>query len=830
MTGLTATCRALVPGWTRQLAMMVLLGVCSLHLPGVDVITYNSTNVPVAIPEIYDVANPTAGPADSTLVVSGMFTSILKVTVSVYIVHEFTSDLRLVLTAPDGTAVTLANGVGGNNRTSGFNRGYGTGPGAPPNGRVVFDDEAAVSINTEATTVNNVAASEYILSGTWRPQQNLAAFNNLSPAEINGTWVLLVDDEAAIDIGSIRAWSISFTIPGAHIWTGAVSNLWNVAGNWQNDNIPVFTDASSVLIFPNGGLNTNTVNNLGDMRCSSIAMAGGYSVTGNKITMTANSTFAATDGTTTDIVLIQNDGIDLAGVATFTVDEGVTLDLDAVIANDAAVAGAPTFTGAGTTLLREANLYTGATTISGLVALPLATSTLGTVAGGTTVTNGGTLRLDAAITTTEALSLAGLGVGGQGALATTVVATWGGPVTLSGTNTGFGAAAGTLTISDMAVQAAGTYGFTAIGPGAVVLGDALPTGTILSTDGSLLTLATVDQPGLAGLTIADDGDINAGGRTLTVAGSVVITGSTSALINNGTVAFGGTRRSLSIATGSQLTMDVAATGTGGLTFTGAGTLVWPNASTLPMDITGGGTLTGGGGLGALNVSLGTVQPTGGFETGNLTLGQNSVLIFDNANSLNVTGSVTLNNSVLLVFDPAGTVIDNDGTDAISGEFRSMPDQTVVDYQGGTNTNDAVLTGVGVNTVNFVTQTYTAAEGDGTVDVTLTSSGPVTVVIGSSLGGASAGTDFTTVTPTVVINGNTTVTINITDDLIAESTEVAHLVIIPVSGGFLFSPATATLTISDNDASDKKACGFGTGLTVFLLLGFGLLFHVRLRRS
>jgi len=807
--------------------MLVLLGVCTLHLPGADVLTFNSVDVPVQIPEVFDPQNPTAGPADSNLVVSGMYTSVIKVTVSVYIVHEYTADLRLVLTAPDGTAVTLANGVGGDNQLFGLTRGYGIGVGAPPNGRVVFDDEAAVLISTEATTVNGAGngTGQYIFSGTYRPQQNLAAFTALTPAQINGTWELLVDDELAADIGSIRAWSISFTIPGAHIWTGAGGNaLWSTAANWQNNNVPVVTDINSVLIFPDNATNRTADNNLGDMRCSSIAVAGGYIITGDKITMIANSTFAAIGGTPSDTVLIQNGGIDLGGASTFTVDAGVTLNLNAVVANDLVAVGAPTFTGiGGTTLLAAANTYTGTTTISSGVVVVSQNASLGTPAAGTTVANGATLQMGAAITTTEPVSLAGLGVGGQGALATTLSATWGGPITLSGTNTGFGASAGTLTISTMAAHAAGNYGFTAIGPGSVTLGAALPIGTRLGTDGSLLTV-NVAQPNLTGLTIADDGDINAGAVTLTVAGSVVVTNSTSAEISNGTVAFGAAGRSLSIAGGSQLTMNVTATG-GGLTFIGAGTLVWPNVSTVPLGITGGGTLTGDGGLGDLSVSLGTVQPTGGFETGNLNLGRNSVLIY-NGNSLNATGLVTLGNGVLLPFVQNGTVIANDGADGVAGQFLGMPDGSGVDYQSGGN--DVALANLGGNTVSFNgSTTYTAAEGDGTINLNLTSSGAVTVVIGTSLGGAGRA-DFSVVA-TVVINGATAVPITINDDLIAEGTEVANLVIIPIANGFLANPATATLTITDNDASDQKTCGFGTGLTVFLLLGFGLMLHVRLRR-
>jgi hypothetical protein len=54
-----------------------------------------------------------------------------------------------------------------------------------------------------------------------------------------------------------------------------------------------------------------------------------------------------------------------------------------------------------------------------------------------------------------------------------------------------------------------------------------------------------------------------------------------------------------------------------------------------------------------------------------------------------------------------------------------------------------------------------------------------------------------------------------------------LVIVPQDGSLVTN--SAILTIIDDDFSEGKKCGFGTGLTVFLLFAFALFFGLRLRR-
>ena len=97
--------------------------------------------------------------------------------------HTFTGDLVGTLTAPDGTAVTLFDGIDG----SGNNV-----------CQAVFDDGAARSI-TSATS----ADAPY--TGSWRPEE---ALSSLVSHPADGTWTFNVADTVGIDTGSVRAFSL----------------------------------------------------------------------------------------------------------------------------------------------------------------------------------------------------------------------------------------------------------------------------------------------------------------------------------------------------------------------------------------------------------------------------------------------------------------------------------------------------------------------------------------------------------------------------------------------------------------------------------------------
>ena len=129
------------------------------------VMTYNSTDVPVAIPE----GGGTSGPADSVLDI-GDTGSINDVNVFLSLTHTFDGDLVISIESPTGTTVRLSNRIGG----SGDNY-----------TNTVFDDEAAVSI----------AAGSGPFTGTFIPEGSLAAFDS---EDLFGTWILHIDDRAGL--------------------------------------------------------------------------------------------------------------------------------------------------------------------------------------------------------------------------------------------------------------------------------------------------------------------------------------------------------------------------------------------------------------------------------------------------------------------------------------------------------------------------------------------------------------------------------------------------------------------------------------------------------
>jgi subtilisin-like proprotein convertase family protein len=100
--------------------------------------------------------------------------------------HTFVGDLIAILTSPGGTSVTLFRQLGG-----GGNSGNNF-------CQTVLDDGAA-------TSIQDLTADQAPFTGTFRPASPLAGFNG----EIaNGSWNLNVSDNAFIDIGNVRAFSL----------------------------------------------------------------------------------------------------------------------------------------------------------------------------------------------------------------------------------------------------------------------------------------------------------------------------------------------------------------------------------------------------------------------------------------------------------------------------------------------------------------------------------------------------------------------------------------------------------------------------------------------
>ncbi len=141
----------------------------------------------------------------STLNIIGVDDSISDLEATLQIDHPQVQHLSAFLTSPAGTRVELFSGVG---------------QGGPGFAGTTFDDQAGSPITSAATP----------FSGTYRPQQSLAALNGEDP---NGEWTLEVADSTAGDAGQLVSWSIRITSSGKE---PAVTT--DAAGQYTLENVP----------------------------------------------------------------------------------------------------------------------------------------------------------------------------------------------------------------------------------------------------------------------------------------------------------------------------------------------------------------------------------------------------------------------------------------------------------------------------------------------------------------------------------------------------------------------------------------------------------------
>jgi subtilisin-like proprotein convertase family protein len=163
--------------------------------PGGAPVATSYTDLPVPIPDA------DAAGVDVPITVSGFPGALAKLRFSidgtscttdvgattVGLDHSWVGDLILTLTSPSGTRVTLASRPGGSSN-SGNNF-----------CQTVLDDAGS-------TSIQSITPSDAPFTGTFSPASPLAAFNGEDP---NGTWILNVSDNAFIDTGSVRAFTLS---------------------------------------------------------------------------------------------------------------------------------------------------------------------------------------------------------------------------------------------------------------------------------------------------------------------------------------------------------------------------------------------------------------------------------------------------------------------------------------------------------------------------------------------------------------------------------------------------------------------------------------------
>ncbi len=427
--------------------------------------------------------------------------------------------------------------------------------------------------------------------------------------------------------------------------------------------------------------------------------------------------------------------------------------------------GTLTKSGTGTLTLSGANTFTGVTTVSaGTIEVQNATG-LGTNAAGTTVSSGATLSFGGStFTSSEGLTLAGQGVGGNGALRNlNADHTLSGNIALSaesyigvaaGTNltasgvvsgTGFGLTkldTGTLVLSGI-----NTYtGTTAISAGTVQLSGAGTLGTSAApttiSNGATLALSSLSGSSAENITVTGAG-VSGAGAIQSIAGSNTISGN---ITTTGDTTIG-------VSAGSSLTASGNITGNYSVVKTGAGALTLSGTANA---YTGTTTLRNG------NLTVTTNAPVSangslGNSGSTVQLGDSGTGTSDNLALLigNATGGVSIDRSISVNGqNSSGTTTlggtNTSGTNTFNGNIGFGRDATVIAAAGGTvaftgdlagsaaltagsagNTGTVILSGsnslTGATTVAYGTLVAASSGALGTTD------GATTVNSGATLG-------------------------------------------------------------------------------------------------
>ena len=155
------------------------------------------------------VAGSPAAPYPSHITVSGLSSSISKVTVTLSnLSHTFPDDLDLLVVGPSGGTqnLILMSDVGGNTAVNSVT--------------LTLDDAAGASLPDAGPLVGGTfkptnasgTGTESFPSPAPAPSANTTLAGAFQGADPNGVWRLYVTDDASGDVGTLGGWSLNFTL------------------------------------------------------------------------------------------------------------------------------------------------------------------------------------------------------------------------------------------------------------------------------------------------------------------------------------------------------------------------------------------------------------------------------------------------------------------------------------------------------------------------------------------------------------------------------------------------------------------------------------------
>ncbi len=598
---------------------------------------------------------------------------------------------------------------------------------------------------------------------------------------------------------------------------GANSTLTAGGDNTSTTFSGVMQDGQNAVAFTKAGTGTMTLSGTN-------SYSGATTINGGTLKISADNNLGAVPGgatagqltfgggtlaTTTSFALSSNRGIAFNSTGTIDVASGTTLTYGGI----AAGAGGLTKTSAGTLTISGANTYGGATTIS------LGTLKLGannSVPSGSALTATGTFDLAGFADTIGSLAGGGT-VTNSSATASTLTA--------GGDNT-------STTFSGVIQNGSGTVAITKSGTGTMTL-----SGTNTYSGVTTINAGT--------LQIANGGNLGAvpGSPTpglLTFGGGTLATTTSFALSSNRGIAFNSTG-TIDVAPGTTVSYGGIATGAGGLTKTNTGTLSLSGTSTYTGATTiNAGTLqiVDGGNLGAVPGSPTPGQLTFGggtlATTTSFALSSNRGIAFNSTGTIDVASGTTVSYGGIaagaggLTKTSAGTLTLS-GTNTYSGTTTVSAGTLLVNGSQGSSAislNGGTLGGSG--TVGAITSTASGGTIDPGTTTGILSSGNVNWSTGSptflvQLNGTTAGTGYDQL--------STSGTINLTGATLSGAvgftpTNGSNFTIINNTGGSAitgtFSGLAEGATVSLSGWSFKISYLGGSGHSVVLTAGTPVL--------